>query len=531
MTLVSNIRRLFGRVTITDDSTPANIIDEFEVDNGEDVVYVVKKKYYVRPAGTTYGTGDGLTYANAWSGFSAINWSVLPNNILAICGTHFQELIVGADDVIIIGNDINQTGLIDAENTRSRCVQIASRNNITINNLEMQRGTTDGLLISGTSTNIITNNCEFSNTGNQGIQHLNTVQAVHNNPICRNNADDGISVHDSCNVVINGGIMDGNNHQINTIADSTIIVNGTTFINTGQYDVYVLNSNTLGSVSAVVNDCVLAVNSCINGSLVTFNNCEMQELQLSSSALNLKSNVTLNNCVVQKLVNGNNILEVNDSKIKETSFNTLSTQVYKNSYILGVGSLNSNNDNNDIKFERCLFDSSLITATTGLDVTRGNMNVNHCIFINNTSNKFECAIRATAGIVIFDNNILIGNGTTRGFFNAKTGGTVVNNNIIINSGTGLFANQPIVSNNTLFFNNTANTSGTVTQNNSLTADPLFTDISSKDFRLLTGSPAIGSGVVVSDIGGIDTANWNVEPPIVVLKNQPSPPNRGAYTNL
>lgn len=49
---------------------------------------------YIRPAGTTYGTGDGLTYANAVAGLSAIPWSAVngTQSTIWICGTHYERL-------------------------------------------------------------------------------------------------------------------------------------------------------------------------------------------------------------------------------------------------------------------------------------------------------------------------------------------------------------------------------------------------------------------------------------------------------
>ena len=38
--------------------------------------------YYVRPAGSTYGTGDGTSYANAWDGEANIDWTLLVDGTL-----------------------------------------------------------------------------------------------------------------------------------------------------------------------------------------------------------------------------------------------------------------------------------------------------------------------------------------------------------------------------------------------------------------------------------------------------------------
>ena len=53
--------------------------------------------YYVRPTGGSYGAGDGTSYANAWSGFSAINWTTVDNGngTLWVAGTNNEAMTVG----------------------------------------------------------------------------------------------------------------------------------------------------------------------------------------------------------------------------------------------------------------------------------------------------------------------------------------------------------------------------------------------------------------------------------------------------
>jgi len=54
--------------------------------------------YYVRPSGGSYGSEDGTSYANAWDGFSNINWSTVDsgNGKLFVCGTHRETLTIQA---------------------------------------------------------------------------------------------------------------------------------------------------------------------------------------------------------------------------------------------------------------------------------------------------------------------------------------------------------------------------------------------------------------------------------------------------
>jgi hypothetical protein len=52
--------------------------------------------YYVRPSGGSYGLEDGTSYANAWDGFSNINWGTVDsgNGKLFVAGTHRERLNV-----------------------------------------------------------------------------------------------------------------------------------------------------------------------------------------------------------------------------------------------------------------------------------------------------------------------------------------------------------------------------------------------------------------------------------------------------
>jgi hypothetical protein len=57
--------------------------------------------WYVRPAGTPYGSANGTSYADAWAGFAAIQWaSVQPGDTVYVAGTFYNEtMTVGASGV------------------------------------------------------------------------------------------------------------------------------------------------------------------------------------------------------------------------------------------------------------------------------------------------------------------------------------------------------------------------------------------------------------------------------------------------
>ena len=56
---------------------------------------VMAEDLYVRPLGTDYGAENGLAYATAWEGLSAVQWGtsageVGPGDTLWVCGTHIN---------------------------------------------------------------------------------------------------------------------------------------------------------------------------------------------------------------------------------------------------------------------------------------------------------------------------------------------------------------------------------------------------------------------------------------------------------
>lgn len=58
--------------------------------------------WFVRPAAAAYGSGDGSTFDNAWSGFSSIKWvNILPDDNLYICDTHIGGIL----DIRASGSD------------------------------------------------------------------------------------------------------------------------------------------------------------------------------------------------------------------------------------------------------------------------------------------------------------------------------------------------------------------------------------------------------------------------------------------
>ena len=491
-----------------------------------DASSAVLSKFYARPAGTTYGNSDGTSYANAFTGFDNINWQLISGNILAICGNHFQTLTIGSSDVTIIGNDENESGIIDGELARASCIDVDNCNNVTINDIDLQRGLVQCLFVRGTSQNCITNNGIFSNSGNQGIQHYGTSTAIHNNPTCVDNVDDGISLHNSTIVIVNGGVMNGNDQQINNIQNSKCTINGTQFLNGISFDIFSAASITKGSCNVEINNVTCDKVSIENGAFGLINNCEFENADFSKKGEG--SEIIINSSVVKNGEFSNNKVIANNCNLKNIVLGVTQDFIFTNSFVEPFSNVRITSGS--LVFNRCLIDQKNNSSSVALDIDGGQLKIINSILVNNTSTNFYLGVRNNVNSeLIFDNNNIIGNGnTTRGILNFKTSDLIINNNIFIDHSLAILGSQTIISNNTLFFNNNTNTSQNVTQNNSVVGNPLFVDKQNLNFALGVTSPAMGVGVLIDETIGLESANWLDEIPVIVTKQRTNPPNIGAF---
>jgi len=56
----------------------------------------VASDWFVRPAGGSYGTEDGSSYANSWDGLKSVVWGpggVEPGDNLYVCGLHVHDMV------------------------------------------------------------------------------------------------------------------------------------------------------------------------------------------------------------------------------------------------------------------------------------------------------------------------------------------------------------------------------------------------------------------------------------------------------
>ena len=479
--------------------------------------------YYVRPTGQTYGTGDGTSYANAWSGFTNIDWSVLDGETLAICGTHNEKLIVSQDNLTIIGNDVNESGVIDAQDSINNAVDVVSQANFTINDIVIENATISNINSDGTTT-ATSNNLTLRGSGNQGIQHYGQSQWTHNDIICENNTDDGVSTHDDANVTINRGTFSNNSEGIAVVNDSSVTANDIVNFSGNGVD---FTSATKGSVT--INNCTTSNTiRTRNGSTTIINNSNVQQIDNSSNSD--ISTIQINNTIVNGLIdtkNSNSLITANGCLIlEEMSPNT--SMVMEDCYYKPQ---TSSSDTGNITANRCLFDGDGSTDHI-LDLEAdSNMNITNSVFANIPSGKYSIVLRGGTSSVDFDNNTLVGNGsTTNGVFVSGSASYTLNNNILIDL-NNVDNNTGFTYNNCCIFNNNNTPNGT--ENNTISADPLLTDTANKDFSLGVGSPCIGAGVTTSNADGIDTAIWGNgidELPSVTSKTQTAPFDVGAYVN-
>lgn len=204
----------------------------------------VGNKWYVRPAGGSYGTEDGTSYDNAWDGFASIVWGgagVNPGDTLYVAGTHNETLTVGASGTdgayIKIYNYVADAGTIDGNSAITSCVDINSCNYIIVDGLDVREPTTNGYIVQGTSHHVYIRNCTSTLSGNQAFQMLDTATVYYQNIVGSASTDDGFSMHDATTAYIDGAIFSGNAEGINIIATSVLYAKNVTISTSTSYGI------------------------------------------------------------------------------------------------------------------------------------------------------------------------------------------------------------------------------------------------------------------------------------------------------
>ena len=489
--------------------------------------------FYVRPAGTTYGTGNGTSYANAWSGFANIVNADVEGNTLAVCGTHTETFYVNFNGTIDF-DDANEAGNIDATglgvglsiNGFDLLLKNPKVNNATVQNLYFEN--TTSIVADGTA----------NNSENQGVQHWQDSNITYIGAFVSNdNTDEGMSGHLNSIVTINGTFESKNNGQaaINQIEDSVFTINGLVdFSNNVTADIYSTNATTAKSCKCVINSnntgLVLLSE---NGAEIEINSGTYAEVAIESNGF-----ITANNVIIQDVSNFSGTLEVLNSYVVLGNYSPAASILFNatNSNIdlstppgnITIGS------GNTVNIKRCRINGANAFADQLITNESGNLVSIYNEFINIPSNKFAIVVEDTSVSNVIDNNVIDGNEVGRGILVQKD--VTINNNVFIDTAIRIFIqlSATLTMNNNLSFNagSSSTSGGTLVENNALTSNPLFTDSANNDYSLQALSPCIDAGATVSNTSGIDTANFGnlTTVPVIVTKEQIAPFDIGAYVS-
>lgn len=204
-------------------------------------------EYWVRPLGQVYGTGDGSSYDNAFTGFGGID-NLQPGDILHVRGTHTEYFLcgslvgLGTDDnyVTIDFGDDNATdyGIIDGQDTVVSGINCNGRYNIAFNYPRVTNVTTDGCQCYGTAYNMLFRYGNFSNSGNQGTQLEDSAKATFFKCTSHGNVDDGFSQHDTSEGEYYSCVGYDNDQGINITNSAIAKIFRCNYYSNTSYDIY-----------------------------------------------------------------------------------------------------------------------------------------------------------------------------------------------------------------------------------------------------------------------------------------------------
>jgi hypothetical protein len=401
-----------------------------------------RTSYFVRPSGGDYGTEDGTSYENAWDGIGHIDWSKLgPGTTLYLCGTHtgayFEIQTHGnsVSDFVIDGGYPGDPGVLDANYTQSHTIRCSGRLYVTIKNITLKNGSNTGLDVLG-SRNIVAENITVDGSGGIGI-NAESENLVLKNSSVTNSHTSGVRVYNSPNALIDGVSVVGCG-QPGTNADNFFIGDGST--------------------NFVISNCT-AKN----------NNSDGTGFDVSGDSANLTSGV-IKNCWAENMVGGG---------AYSAGVGTEKEQVVRFEYCVAwecKGPAFAAKESVTAEFYNCVAYSTQecnyipINMSGWDDVHNRNIVIKNCIFMTNSTSPMF-AVRS-GDTVIASNNCWYNFNPAPAFMQYLSGGGNTTKTWAEWQAAGLDANS---------FNN---------------VDPAFTDPSSGDFTLTSGSLALDSGIDV-----------------------------------
>jgi len=489
----------------------------------------ISKTWYVRPAGGSYGSEDGTSYADAWDGFSNIDWTasgVQPGDTLYIAGIHTELFDVGGsgtngNPILIRGDFGGDAGSIDSEDIRTIGINCNSFDYISFITLTSIDAIVSCFEVSGTSSNINFFTCPATGSGNQGFQNTQTGISTYHDCTATGNADDGLSGHNSATIVVNAGTYTLNGQSgINTVTNVNLTINDANISGNTSFDVFVVNNVNTTQGNATINNSVIGVVNVGSYYKLTANTSTISDLTVTT--LDAEADFEGNDCILLSTDFGTNCtITIDDSLIFIVGGNESSaTWIFNRCRIVGDASYQGN-----IEMYHCF----ITGGTNHQIITTGTAIIHYCIFKDIFAAKF--AIQYTGGSLDLQNCTFVGAAKVgRGIFTTQN--LEFDNCIFTDLQFGIFQSSgTVISNNSCLFDNTTDISGTITNNNPQTTDPKLLDVANNDFSLDTGSSCIGTGVTSTDSTKIDTADWGNgvdEVPVVTTIEQSVPWNIGAY---
>lgn len=162
--------------------------------------------WYVRPIGAEYGAEDGTTYETAFDGFAGITWGVggvVAGDTLYVCGTHSEEMIVGASGssgsyITIRGDYPTDPGIID-DSVAGALTRALTTNGedyiyitaLTVSNIDTGASDGHGIYINQ-STGCKVTNCTCAGCYWDGVRVADSTDTIIQNNTITGNAVRGI---------------------------------------------------------------------------------------------------------------------------------------------------------------------------------------------------------------------------------------------------------------------------------------------------------------------------------------------------
>jgi hypothetical protein len=208
------------------------------------IPFLMGATWYVRPSGGSYGSENGTSYANAWDGFTNINWaSISADDTLYICGAHTTEVLtIGADGTLI--NQLTVSGGCSGDagsisNSNPPITPIATRKYIDLKDISLSSNSSSRVLTVGS------NGTDLTPTTKVRLFNVSINGAGGGSTCLRYISTDGIIYGGTYINCVHGGLQAFNSPGIE-IAHLTLGNNGTS--GTGNFDAIGVDDGCYGPI-------------------------------------------------------------------------------------------------------------------------------------------------------------------------------------------------------------------------------------------------------------------------------------------